>query len=139
MSARFSISALLALTVSQNVWAESSAVFSATGLQPGRDSFSQLPFEHIDTATGSVVLTFSDLALPGDGGSELRFLRTYNTKDGNWTFGIAGVVLRVADQWPAPQGSTDSPILYTDDGGGQAVATQVNSGATVDSFRVMMT
>jgi YD repeat-containing protein len=119
--------------------AQSLSVFSATGTQPARDAFSQLPFERIVTATGSVVLTFSDLALPGDGGSELRFVRSFNTKDGNWTFGIAGVVMRVADQWPPAQGSSEFPILYSGDGGGQVAATQVNPGSNVESFRVVMT
>ena len=119
-------------------WAQSPPVFNATGSQPARDPFSQLPFERIDTATGGVVLTFSDLALPGDGGSELRFVRSFNTKDGQWTFGIAGAVMHVIDRWPPAQGSTEFPILFSGDGGQQVAVTLVNPEAS-DAFRVVMT
>jgi len=118
--------------------AQSPAAFNATGIQPARDAFSQLPFERIDTATGGVVLTFSDLVLPGDGGSELRFVHSFNTKDGKWTFGLAGVVMSVGDRWPPAPGSNESPILFSGDGGQQAALTLVNPGAN-DAFRVVMT
>jgi hypothetical protein len=55
-------------------------VFDATGFQQNRDYFSQLPFEHIDTLTGGLVLTFTDLMLPGNAGRELRIQRAYNSK-----------------------------------------------------------
>jgi len=55
-------------------------VFDATGLQENRDYISQEPFEHIDTVTGSLVLSFTDLVLPGNAARDLRFTRTGNRK-----------------------------------------------------------
>jgi hypothetical protein len=55
-------------------------VFDARGFDPNRAQFSQLPYEHIDPMTGSLVLTFTDLVLPGNAGFDLRILRTYNSK-----------------------------------------------------------
>lgn len=52
----------------------------ARGFHPQREPFSQLPFEHIDPLTGNVLLTFTDLVLPGDAGFDLRIQRTYNSK-----------------------------------------------------------
>ena len=40
-------------------------VFDAKGFQQNRDYFSPEPFEHIDTGGGALVLTFTDLVLPG--------------------------------------------------------------------------
>jgi hypothetical protein len=40
----------------------------------------QFPFEHIDALTGSLVLTFTDLVLPGNGGHNFVWQRTYNSK-----------------------------------------------------------
>jgi hypothetical protein len=51
-------------------------VLDAPGFQKHRDYFSEMPFENIDTLTGSLVLTFTDLVLPGNAGRELRFQRT---------------------------------------------------------------
>jgi YD repeat-containing protein len=55
-------------------------VFDAKGFQPNRELVSQLPFEHIDPMTGNVLLTFTDLVLPGNAGFDLRIQRTYNSK-----------------------------------------------------------
>jgi hypothetical protein len=50
-----------------------------------------LPIEHFDPATGSLIRTFTDLVLPGNGGRDLRFQRTYDSKGnsdvGSWIFG----------------------------------------------------
>ncbi|OGA51496.1 MAG: hypothetical protein A3G25_08060 [Betaproteobacteria bacterium RIFCSPLOWO2_12_FULL_63_13] len=69
----------------------------APGFQQNRDYFSEMPFEHIDTLGGGLVLRFTDLVLPGNAGRELRFERTYNSKTGAWTFGVAGVALRISN------------------------------------------
>jgi len=68
-------------------------ILDVTGFDQNRDYFSEAPFEHIDTLSGGLVLTFTDLVLPGNAGRELRFQRTYNSKNGRWTFGIAGLAL----------------------------------------------
>ena len=55
-------------------------VFDARGFAPNRDYFSQLPYEHIDPLTGNLLLTFTDLVLPGNAGFDLKIQRTYNSK-----------------------------------------------------------
>ena len=65
-------------------------VFDAAGAQANRDYFKQLDFEYIDTLSGGVVLSFTDVTLPGPPGLEVAFQRHYNSKTG-WTYGLAGV------------------------------------------------
>src|SRR5512138_1452267 len=103
---------------------QSDPVFDAKGFQQDRDYFSRAPFEHIDMLSGGLVLTFTDLTLPGNAGFNLTFQRTYNSKPpGSWTFGIAGVPLSVVNPdgppnpYPpnAPPGF-GFPIVFGEDG-----------------------
>jgi YD repeat-containing protein len=55
-------------------------VYDARGFTPHRTFASELPFEHIDPFTGNLLLTFTDLLLPGNAGFDLRIQRTYNSK-----------------------------------------------------------
>ena len=55
-------------------------VFDDKGFNRNREFFSQLPFEHIDPLTGNLLLTHTDLALPGNAGFDLRIQRAYNSK-----------------------------------------------------------
>jgi hypothetical protein len=55
-------------------------IFDARGFDANRAAFSPLPFEHIDPLTGNLLLTFTDLVLPGSAGFDLRIQRTYNSK-----------------------------------------------------------
>ncbi|MGC4081281.1 MAG: hypothetical protein QM736_03985 [Vicinamibacterales bacterium] len=48
------------------------SVFAAKGFQQNRDYFSQEPTEAFDTLTGNLILTYTLLALPGNGGHEQR-------------------------------------------------------------------
>ncbi len=68
-------------------------VYDAAGPGSGRTMLSLLPFEHVDAVTGNVFLSFTDLSLPGPAGFDLNFVRTYNSADGKWRFGLAGVPL----------------------------------------------
>jgi hypothetical protein len=81
------------------------------GLHAERSYFSPEPYEHFDTMSGNVVLTFTDLALPGNAGRELRFQRTYNNQhyqsggfatgfeaNSRWVFGFPGMVMRVFER-----------------------------------------
>ncbi len=69
------------------------------GFNARRDFVSQLPFEHIDPMTGNVVLTFTDLVLPGNAGFDLRVQRTYNSKI-YATYGSgAGSTTLIDDSW----------------------------------------
>lgn len=106
--------------------AQNDPVFDAKGFQQNRDYFSQEPYEHIDTLSGSLVLTFTDLVLPGNAGRDLRFQRTFNSKDSQWTFGLAGMAMRIIDSEigyvgdDRPQSST--PTLLTSDGARRSTA-----------------
>src|SRR5688572_13294941 len=116
-------------------------VFDAKGFQANRDYVSELPFEHVDTISGGLVLTFTDLMLPGNAGGGLRVQRTYNSKNGLWTFGLAGIVLRVVDNWPDNLMTDRGPTLYTSDGGERLAGSQLYDypGDLVESRRIMMT
>ena len=87
------------------VSAQNHPVLDPKGFQQNRDYFSGAPFENIDTLSGALVLTFTDLVLPGNGGWDVRFQRTYNSKSGRWTFGPADIPLYVSDP-PYPTGVT---------------------------------
>jgi RHS repeat-associated protein len=63
------------------VLAQDHPIVDAQDFQLNRDYFSQFPFEYIDTATGALILTFTDLVLPGHLGRDLKFQRTYNSKE----------------------------------------------------------
>jgi YD repeat-containing protein len=109
-------------------WGQEHPVADAKGFQTNRDYFSQVPFEHIDTATGALILTFTDLVLPGHMGRDLKFQRTYNSKDDQWTFGLAGYILYIYEPGFPPVGADPegfSPTLYSADGGQhRTVSTQ---------------
>ncbi len=91
------------------------------GLQQDRNYFSPEGFEHLDTLSTNVVLTFVDLSLPGNGGRSLQFQRSYNNainvdnQATRWSFGIAGMVMRVIERDPIPLAMTlnDDPAYLT--------------------------
>lgn len=69
--------------------------FDPVGLQSKRGYFAQLPFESVDMVNGNLILTFTDLVLPGNAGMDLRIVRSYNHQaiGFKWSFGFAGVPL----------------------------------------------
>lgn len=74
----------------------SDPLYDAQGFQQGRAYLSELPFEHIDTMTGNVLLTFTDLVLPGNAGLDVEIVRAYNSKaPEGWTFGLGGYPYRI--------------------------------------------
>ncbi|MGH9463692.1 MAG: discoidin domain-containing protein [Vicinamibacteria bacterium] len=76
----FVVILLLCLHFSSTGSAIADDVFDAWGFVQNRDFFSQLPYEHIDPLSGNLLLTFTDLVLPGNAGFDLRIQRTYNSK-----------------------------------------------------------
>lgn len=80
------------------------------GFHADRNYFSPEPFEYFDPVTGNIILTFTDLTLPGNAGRELRFQRTFNNLRSiggpeavsRWTFGFPGMVMRVIEQQIIP-------------------------------------
>ena len=73
-------------------------IFDAKGFDPKREYLTELPFEHIDPMTGSVLLTFTDLVLPGNAGFDLPIQRTYNSKVYD-TYSNAGGFTPGEDSW----------------------------------------
>jgi YD repeat-containing protein len=72
---------MVPLALSLAGWLEAQEpLFDQKGFEPTRQTVSQLAFEHIDPLTGNVLLTFTDLHLPGNAGFVLRIQRTYNSK-----------------------------------------------------------
>lgn len=97
----------------------SDADFSPQGLQPKQSYFAQFPFERVDMVNGNLLLTFTDLVLPGNAGMDLRVQRTYNKQGPGWRFGLAGVPMEVDNPeapWPEGDPSRIRPSLRTADG-----------------------
>ena len=89
--------------------------FDRIGFQPNRDYLQLLPFEHLDTMSGNIVLTLPQLTLPGNAGHTLQFQLTYNATiftvgAAPWTFGMRGLPMQVDEQ--ATPGAT-SPVPNT--------------------------
>jgi YD repeat-containing protein len=104
-------------------------VYDANGLQYGRGYFSPLPFERIDTVTGNVYLSFTDFVLPGNAGFSLSVLRTYNSRDARWRFGIGQAPLYFLYNLPNADPSdidfvTADGAKHNAEGGGAQTMTQ---------------
>lgn len=83
--------------------------FNAMGFQKNHNYFSPEPYEHYDTVSGNVLLTFTDLTLPGNAGRSLQFQRTFNNQriggqPSRWSFGLAGMVMHVVEAIPIAVG-----------------------------------
>jgi YD repeat-containing protein len=92
------------------------------GLQRDQAYFGLFGFEHIDTGSGNLLLTFTDWQFPGYNGMDLVFQRTFNSANG-WTFGLAAFPMKVVRP-DGPSGSppdfldlTGYPSIRTSDGG----------------------
>src|SRR5688572_3300077 len=89
------------------VSAQTGSVLDHTGFQVNRDYLSLQPWESIDTATGNVVLTFTDLELPANGGKSVAFRRIFNFMgkgsyggSDRWRFSIGDLPLKVQNTGP---------------------------------------
>ena len=98
---------LVTLLASRSV-AQTTLELDRIGVQQHRDYLRLQPFEQIDTQASNLIITLTDLVLPGNAGHDLRFQLTYNSESdtGNaiWRFGIPGVPMRVLQEqsWPTP-------------------------------------
>jgi YD repeat-containing protein len=90
----------------------------APGFQRDQAYFGLLPFEHVDTGSGNLLLTFTDWQFPGYNGMHLVFQRTYNSANG-WTFGLGGVPTKVV----RPDGPSGSPPDFLDPSGFPSILT----------------
>lgn len=85
------------------------------GAQPRTGTFSVLPWESIDMLSGNGVLTWTDVALPGNAGLDLRVQRVLNLNTRQWRIGVPGpaaVVLEIGGSLPV-----ENPIIEYLDGG----------------------
>jgi len=69
----------------------------AIGVIPRHGSFGQFPWEHVDTFTGNVTLSFADLVLPGNADRDLVIHRTLNVPEGTWRWDVAPTLYVVSD------------------------------------------
>ena len=108
---RLSVALALVTLIASRVAAQTTLELDRIGVQQHRDYLRLQPFEQIDTQGSNLIITLTDLVLPGNAGQDLRFQFTYNSESNTgtavWRFGIPGVPMRVSqDQsWPMP-GST---------------------------------
>jgi len=109
--------------------------YAPVSLQPQQAYFGQLPFENVDMLNGNLLLTFTDLTLPGDAGMDLRVVRSYNHQAPahKWTFGIGGVPVLIE----YPDGPIfdpfEYPVLVSANGGSQRT-NPVNNGYNATEF-----
>ena len=117
---RLSLVAVLLVTLfASPVTAQTTLELDRIGVQQHRDYLRLQPFEQIDTQASNLILTLTDLVLPGNAGHDLRFQLTYNSESdtGNaiWRFGIAGVPMKVLQEqsWPTPGGIVSNTLEGT--------------------------
>jgi YD repeat-containing protein len=92
---------------------QSDPILDAWGFEENRSYLSELPFEHIDTMTGNVLLTFTDLELPGNGGLDVRLVRTFNSKPpAGWNFGLDGYPFRIENPDGVPPGAPNPQASF---------------------------
>jgi YD repeat-containing protein len=98
--------AVLVALLASGAAAQTTLELDRIGVQQHRDYLRLQPFEQIDTQASNLIITLSDLVLPGNAGHDLRFQLTYNSESdtGNaiWRFGIPGVPMKVLQEqsWP---------------------------------------
>lgn len=92
------VAAVVALALIGPTARAADPIFDASGATVRRPMETQLPFEHVDPLTGNLLLTFTDLALPGNGGLDLVIQRTYNSKAVYYNWALNGNTLG-EDTW----------------------------------------
>ena len=83
LQARWMRRAVIALVIaigwsSHASWAQ--GPLGASGFSALRTTHSVVPYEHVDPFSGNLLLTFTDIELPGNAGFGLRVQRVYNSK-----------------------------------------------------------
>ena len=113
--------------------------YKEPGIQPNRDFVNQSHNENIDPFTGALQRHYVDLRIPGNGGLDLKIIRSYNSSNvdpGNagqprttagWGWSMHfGRVLRAREKLPCvnmnSQTVADNPILELPDGSRQLLA-----------------
>jgi YD repeat-containing protein len=148
----------LMTAVSVQAQSAEEAAVNQTGFHRERSYFSPEPFEHYDTVSGNVMLTFTDLKLPANGGRFLEFQRTFSNKlpimpamsrPSRWSFGFPGMVMRIVEK-PAPPTNLSfnddpeqiiptTPIFVTADGGAHVTMYSARPAAnSASSMRMVI-
>ena len=86
---------------------------AALGIGANHGTLSFAPWEQIDTFTGNVLLSFTDINLPGDAGFNLTIRRYYNSKTSfypNFDYGFPYI------KTTAPYSIIPYPVIETGDG-----------------------
>ena len=110
---------LLVVLPASRAGAQTTLELDRIGVQQHRDYLRLQPFEQIDTQSSNLIITLTDLVLPGNAGHDLRFQLTYNSESdtGNaiWRFGIPGVPMKVLQEqsWPTPGGTVQNTLDAT--------------------------
>jgi len=111
--AAFAFSILCLLILNRDGRGQGSSVsFDPVAAQIKRGYFAQLPFERIDMVNGNLLLSFTDLSLPGNAGMDLRIVRTFNRQTNLWKFGLDGVPMEVIEPeapFPSEPGESRHP------------------------------
>src|SRR4026209_1071939 len=98
--------AVLVALLASRAAAQTTLELDRIGVQQHRDYLRLQPFEQVDTQASNLIITLSDLVLPGNAGHDLRFQLTYNSESDTcnamWRFGIPGVPMKVQQEqsWP---------------------------------------
>jgi hypothetical protein len=120
---------LIVLALLAPVMAFADDPYDQSGAPYGRGFFAPLPWERIDTVTGNLFLSFTDLTLPGNAGMNLSIVCSYNSRDGRWRFGIAGAPLSCLYT------SIDDVTFITADGGRHQAAGAGGQTMTQEFWR----
>src|SRR5262249_45417777 len=88
-------------------------LLQSKGFDAEHNWFSPFDWEHFDATPANILLTFTDLTLPGNAGRELRFQRVFNSNHAGafdpsrWTFGLAGMVMKIVEKNEDPPNNFD--------------------------------
>lgn len=121
------------LLVASAAFAQGDPVYDVSGVKYGRGYFAPSSFERVDAVTGNLLIEFSDLSLPGNAGMNVSIVRSYNSREGKWRFGLAGVPLRF--EFLLPNSDLSDIDFVTADGGRQNAEGAGNETFTVGFWR----
>lgn len=66
-----------------SVWAQDSE-YASPRFDPDHAGESFMPVETVDTFSGALLLSYTDISLPGPGGFDLNVVRWYSSKINAW-------------------------------------------------------
>ena len=115
-------------------WQDGTAALVTQGYQPLHPSLDFFPWEHIDVASGNVLLSFTYVDLPGNGLLPLRVTRYFNTNKGGgaWVVGPGRIEQADAYSGDGYWETSPFPVLVSEDGSRQTLGgVEMVNGRTV--------